>query len=198
VALRRLSNSSIQTNGKSSKLWDQTTFQSGMFALATVSLISNQTSIAFSGIPSNYNHLQLRIFARMNRADTADNIAIRLNNDTGSNYSWHELRGDGSGGGSTGGGNQSYMYVNDIAANSAAANVYGSAIIDIVDYSSTSKFKTIRALSGRDNNSDGGIAFQSGNWRNSADAVSTITLTGRYGSGFLSGAHVALYGIKAS
>jgi len=200
VALRRLSTSSIQTNGKSSKLWDQTTFQSGMFALATVSLTSTASSIVFSGIPVNYTHLQLRITARMNRADSADGLTVRLNSDTNSNYASHTVRGDGSSSGVEASSSSSYIYMTpDMAADSASANIYGVAIIDILDYTSTTKTKTFRCLAGNDRNGSGAVGLNSGLWLKSPiETVTNITLGGRYGSGFISGSHFALYGIKSA
>jgi hypothetical protein len=166
-------------------------------SIATVTLSSNQTSISFTSISSAYTHLQLRCFVRMNRSDVADNMGVQFNSDTATNYSWHNVRGDGSGVGVENGTSVSYMYINDLAGNTATSGIFGGAIIDILDYADTNKYKTIRVLSGNDRNGAGGIAFSSGNWR-STSAISSISLSGRYGSGFISGSTVALYGIKGA
>ena len=54
------------------------------------------SSVTFSSIPSTYKHLQLRWIARSNRVAAQDFVDIRLNSDTGANYSAHLLYGDGS------------------------------------------------------------------------------------------------------
>jgi len=200
VALRRLSTSSIQTNGKSSKLWDQTTFQSGMFALATVTLTSTASSIVFSDIPANYTHLQIRMMARSTTASTQDGIKLVFNSDTTANYSNHDLWGNGSsvGSGALTGGSATYGRTFAITAANASASIFGVSIIDIVDYSSTSKTKSFRAITGNDQNGSGEVDLSSGNWRNSANAISTISLSPVNGSTWASGTTAALYGIKVA
>jgi hypothetical protein len=199
VALRRLSTSSIQTNGKSSKLWDQTTFQSGMFALATVSLTSTASSIVFDSIPSNYTHLQIRMLARSTTANTQDGIKLVFNSDTTANYSNHDLWGNGIsvGSGALTGGSATYGRTFAITAANTSASIFGVSIIDILDYSSTSKTKTVKAITGNDQNGAGEIDLSSINWRNSANAISTITLSPVNGSTLAANTTAALYGIKA-
>ena len=72
-------------------------------SLQTVTVGSGgQTTITFSSIPPTYTHLQIRWLARENtgaQADPSQNIRIRFNSDTGSNYSIHRLYGLGSGSG---------------------------------------------------------------------------------------------------
>ena len=191
MALRRLSTSSIQTNGKSSKLWDQTTFQSGMFAIATVSLASATSTISFDNIPSNYTHLQVRALC-LNTGQ--DNLSMYFNADTtGANYRDHQFGANGQGSG--------YAYSN------AGVNSYGATIgitsqttpagniIDILDYASATKTKTSRALGGVDRNGAGNIQLYSHLWTTSNAPITKITFTvGTYP--FQANTHFALYGIK--
>ena len=66
-------------------------------ALATVTVPSGGVaSIEFAGIPTGYKHLQLRLLTRTNRADTNDFMTIRFNGDSGSNYAYHSLYGNGA------------------------------------------------------------------------------------------------------
>jgi hypothetical protein len=78
--------------------------------------------------------------------------------------------------------------------NTAAANVFGAGIIDLLDYADTNKFKTLRALSGTDNNGSGHIIFGSGLYQETT-AISSVTLEAN-GVNWLTGSHFALYGIK--
>lgn len=190
MALRRLSTSSIQTNGKSSKLWDQTTFQSGMFALATVSLTSTASSIVFDGIPSNYTHLQIRSMALMSASD--NDYRIQINGDTAANYSRHFMYADGSTSASGGAANDTKILIGYNAATYTNSTV---AITDILDYSNTNKYKTVRSLSGVDKNGGGYVMLHSGSWRNTA-AITSITILPGAGT-FNQYSHFALYGIKA-
>jgi hypothetical protein len=191
VALRRLSTSSIQTNGKSSKLWDQTTFQSGMFAIATVSLTTAST-IVFDNIPSNYSHLQIRM---CNLSEVlAGDVRLQFNSDTGSNYALHYLYGNGASATAGGSANTTYSY-GSVSGNSSYPGV---AIMDVLDYTSTTKNKTVRSLGGVDVNGSGGyVWFASGLWKPTTPvAINKITLfINNYN--FNANSHFALYGIKA-
>ena len=194
MALRRLSTSSIQTNGKSSKLWDQTTFQSGMFALATVSLTSSASSVVFSNIPADYKHLQIRGIVRYSAEAGNNPMYMTFNSDSGSNYSWHGIFGDGASASAAAGSNRSRIDIDRIAGANAASNIFGTFVIDILDYANTSKFKTTRNLGGLDQNGSGFIFFESASWR-STDAVNTISFVPP-SDNFVQFSHFALYGIK--
>jgi hypothetical protein len=68
-------------------------------------------------------------------------------------------------------------------------------VTDILDYANTSKYKTVRTLTGIDVNGNGNIRLASGIWMNSPDAVSSITLTASSGN-FNTYTTFSLYGIK--
>jgi hypothetical protein len=78
--------------------------------------------------------------------------------------------------------------------NSAAANVFGAGIIDILDYADTNKYKTVRALSGTDNNGSGDIILGSGLYQQTT-AITSITLEAN-GVNWLTNSSFALYGIR--
>jgi hypothetical protein len=201
MAIRRFSTASISTgNSKSTKLWDQETFQSGMFALATVSLTSTASSVVFSDIPSSYTHLQVRILERgLFNSYSQAGLRVRVNGDTGSNYSWHVLRGVGSSALAEASANDSVMGLSEQVQAGATANVFSGLIVDILDYANTNKNKTIRTLGGYDANGSGNIALTSGNWR-SANAVTSLTFAyvGLPDEGFAVNSHFALYGIRTA
>jgi hypothetical protein len=182
----------------SSKLSAVGDFQS----IATVTLATTAT-ITFSSIPSTYTHLQLRILAKTNRATYSnDLISLRFNGDTGSNYSGHLLAGSGSTVTAEGSASSTKIYYGgNVGGSTLPADTYGAAIIDILDYKDTNKYKTTRSLSGYDNNGAGTdpgiVSLLSGSWRNTA-AITSITLLGGEGSSLLSGSTVALYGIKSA
>ena len=82
-----------------------------------------------------------------------------------------------------------------ITTANSGANMFGSGVIDILDYANTNKYKTVRTLSGDDKNGSGYVVFGSGLWQNT-NAVSTITLTNHGATNFQQYSSFALYGIK--
>jgi hypothetical protein len=161
------------------------------------------SSITFSSIPQGYAHLQVRGIARANRATYgADTIRFTVNSDTGANYAFHNLRGDGSSAAAGADPNSSYIrFLDSVGTNNGpgAGNV-GVSVCDILDYADTNKFKTIRVLSGVDTNGTvagfgGVVGITSGLWR-STSAITSITLVVETGINFLQYSKFALYGIR--
>jgi hypothetical protein len=206
MAIRKFSTASISAGtGKSSKLWDQETFQSGMFALATISLTSASSSIVFSDIPSGYTHLQLRGIAKNVTTGNADYdaIRVRVNGDSGTNYSWHYIQTQAASNvGSNGTDSANYYYsggcVRSGTTGTNQANFYSTTIIDILDYSSTSKYKTFRGISGTEYaGTYSFLLFSGGSWR-STSAITSITLVTDTAVNFAANTSFALYGIKGA
>ena len=177
-------------------------FFGGVTAVGDYESIATQTvgaggasTVTFSSISSGYKHLQLRILA--SAAYTTNppfNWFVRFNSDTGSNYSRHRLQGEGSSASSYGVGSQSYFELSYI---NGSATTMNAAILDILDYANTNKYKTAKALSGYDANGSGFIVLNSGSWQ-STSAITSITFTNNSGGGdnFAEYSSFALYGIK--
>ena len=169
-------------------------------SIATTTVGSGGAStIDFTSISSSYTHLQIRMLVRTNRADTGDTIWIRCNSDTGSNYTAHILWGDGASVGAQANYTNDRMYLQyyGIPGNNATASVFGVCVLDLLDYANTNKYKTVRMLSGQDRNGAGDVELNSGLWM-STSAVSSITISPRYGTGFVQYSSFALYGIKSA
>jgi hypothetical protein len=156
-------------------------------SIATVTASGGETSFTFSSIPSTYKSLQIRGI----NSNASDPVTLmRFNGDTGTNYAWHVLYGNGSAGAASGvSGNAMYFVYT-----SSTAGIFGSTVTDIIDYASTSKYKTLRALSGNDRNGAGDMTFYSGLWQ-STSAISSITILPASGN-FRQYSTFALYGIK--
>ena len=168
-------------------------------ALATITVPSGGvSSVTFAGIPTGYKHLQIRGIAKGNRSTYVDDLGIRVNGDTGSNYSFHRLYGFGVGSaGADAGATQTSMNIGQMAGGTVNNSLgLGGVIVDILDYSSVSKNKTIRSLSGYDDNGQGAIEFASGAWYNSSTAISSITLLPLIGTNIAEFSSFALYGVK--
>ena len=159
-------------------------------SIATATPSGSSPYVEFTSIGSGYKHLQLRGVIRGTTNDSAD---ITFNSDTGSNYSWHILYGTGSGSAlASGSAPRSNIVATEVPDTTYLTSAF---VIDILDYGSTSKNKTVRILQGTDRNGSGTFQFMSGVWFNSSTAISSLKLTTRSGN-LASGSHIALYGIK--
>jgi hypothetical protein len=164
-------------------------------SIATSTVGSGGSStITFSSIPSTYTHLQLRSLARGTTSAADVETRITFNSDTGSNYSYHQVYGQGVNVPADGSANTSFIYYIYSPAANATASVFGGGVIDILDYANTNKYKTTRTLSGYDANGSGYILFRSGNWRNT-NAITSIDIVCASGN-FAQYSSFALYGIK--
>jgi hypothetical protein len=174
----------------------------GSFDLLQTQILTSPTaSIEFANLNSTYGatyqHLQIRMVYRGSAANDGETVLMRLNGDTGNNYSSHLLRGDGSGSPASsaelGLNSMEQLYT---AGNNSAG--FGVAVIDLLDAFETTKFKTRRLLAASGTNSNfAGIQLGSGSWRNTA-ATTSITILPRYGSGWATNSRFSLYGIKAA
>jgi len=118
---------------------------------------------------------------------------MRFNSDSGSNYTRHRLQGNGTSVSAFGETGQTKFNINT----NLGFSDFGTVIIDILDYASANKYKTIRHLYGIDKNGSGGIGLESGLWLNT-NAVTTITFENPNGGNYSQYSHFALYGIKGA
>lgn len=139
---------------------------------------------------TGFKHLQIR--GILPYAASANALCVFANGDTGSNYSWHQLYGAGSGaGGASGSTSTNIPNVSVVASSGSAPAVF---ITDILDYTNTSKNKTYRTLSGYDANGGGLVAMRSTLWMNTS-AVTSLTV--KFDAGSLAQySSIALYGIR--
>lgn len=147
------------------------------------------SSITFAGIPqSGYQHLQLRGISKSTAAGTDTNITI--NNGTAAVYR-HQLLGDGSSATASANANNAYIIM---TTGSSGTNIFDASVVDFLDYTSTTKNKVVRALSGRDLNGSGLLSFGSALWT-ITNPITDITLTSG-GTSFAQYTQFALYGIR--
>jgi len=146
-------------------------------SIATVTVGSGGTStVTFSSIPSTYKHLQLRAHAHFDgTANQYANMQMQFNSDTGSNYVYHRLYGNGSSASSDASSSTTKINTPWIPDNTYSYN-YGAQIIDFLDYSSTVKNKTVRTIGGFDGNGSGLLGLFSGAWLNNTTAINSISI----------------------
>lgn len=172
----------------------------GSFELISTSILSSTTTaVTFSSIPSTYKHLQIRFSAQ--RTGTAGNtfgVGVQFNGDGGANYGERTF---GAGGSSitinTANYTTSRMTIGrDFIDQNGSQPNFGSGVVDILDYTSTSKFKNIRSLNGvSSGNVVSNISMSAGMWRNTA-AINSITILSTGTEQMSIGSRFSLYGIK--
>jgi hypothetical protein len=167
----------------------------GAYELIQTSIIGSAISqVTFNSIPSTYKHLQVRFTARNSSSASNQNLAIQFNNTGGTAYSAHRLIGNGSSVSSEANSSTFYSIFGVTVANSQTANIFTGGIIDVLDYASTSKNTTIRALSGFAGSASNRIILGSGAFANTA-AITRLDLTMNTGD-FMVDSRFSLYGIK--
>lgn len=157
-------------------------------ALATVNVPSGGvSSIVFSGIPTGYKHLQIRGIMK-----ASDSIYFSINSDTNNgNYYSHWLTGNGS---SASASSYAGRLAPVIMAGTGASG-FSAVIYDLLDYGSTLKNKTLRVLTGHDQNGSGEVGLTSMMWNNTS-VVTSISIAPVSGSTISQYSQLALYGVK--
>jgi hypothetical protein len=154
--------------------------------IATTTLGSAQTSVTFSSISGSYTDLRLIINGALNTA--VDPITINVNSDTGSNYSYILLYGNGSSALSTLTANLTAFRAGYIGTSQS------NTLVDFMNYSNTA---TQKAILGRGNIANWGATAQISLWRSTV-AITSMTIQSLSAYSFISGSTFTLYGIKAA
>jgi len=163
--------------------------------IATTTLGTATATVTFSSIPATYKHLQIRMLARTSNTTGINWTGlIRFNSDTASNYTYHGLRGDGSSAISYAGTSQTSSLAVITGDDATSLLGWGVGVTDILDYANTNKYKTIRTLTGFEENGSGMVELTSGVWM-SASAITSINIRVDTGT-FNQYSQFALYGIK--
>jgi len=162
--------------------------------LATVTVPSGGlASVTFAGIPNTYKHLQIRCLAKSSLAGPSSSMGVQINSVT-TGYFNHGLFGDGASAGAyatTSANNAGSTFI----AGSSGTNIFGAAIIDILDYASTDKNKTVRLLSGADFNGSGQLRFASGSIASTLP-ITSLNLLDVNGGTILQYSQFSLYGVR--
>lgn len=176
-------------------------------SIATVVGSGGQT-LYFTSIPSTYKNLQIRGSMKDSNGGTAGGaitaapMYIRFNTDTGANYTSHQAMGSGTAATSYNVVSATYGAIGSTfsSANADENNMFSNVIIDIFNYTSTSQLKTVRYISGFDQNDVAGgsprsVSSGSVLWSGTPAAIATIRLDAPANL-FVSGSTFTLYGIK--
>lgn len=157
----------------------------------TTTLGSAQSSITFSSIPATYTDLRMVLTGKS--VTGATYLQLRLNGDTGANYSITTLYGDGStasSGRSTGNAPMQMGFKNFQNTEPQLLTT------DFFSYAG-STYKTCLSTWSHDFNGSGSVESFVNLWRNTA-AITSIYMYCSYSDQFATGTTATLYGIKAA
>lgn len=155
--------------------------------LANITLSSNTASVTFSSISQAYKDLIII----MNYSTTASTGPVVTFNGSSSGYTYVVADGNGTG-------TSSYQVTGDayfpIDSNTGSDTAIQNAIINILDYSVTDKYKP---CSVRRNKANARVNMAAWTWQ-STSAITSITLNSFANTGiWASGTSFALYGVSA-
>ena len=153
--------------------------------IATTTLSSAAASISFSSISSAYTDLRL---VMTYTCSTSSYAYVRINSDTGTNYSRTQISGDGSTATSIRGTSQDKM-VPPVGATTTTPVMYTA---DFFSYAGSTN-KTSLWTGSSDFNGSGTVGRQVYLWR-STSAISSLQITSNAGN-FEIGTTATLYGI---
>jgi len=202
MGVYKLSANSVK-NGRTnygSMLAGNTAFTPASFeSIATVTISGDSTAaIVFDSIPQTYTHLQLRGVVRNAKfAYSTDFLFIDYNDNTNNaDYNYHIIDGNGSTVTAIASASSHAQIV--APADRYGAYVYSGFVMDILDYTNTNKFKTVRVLNGWESNADSvGNVWISSQSYESTSAITKIALNQAGTIKYKTDSKIALYGIKA-
>jgi hypothetical protein len=158
-------------------------------AIFTETLASAQASVTFSSIPGTYTDLVL-IVSHLGTLATAE-ARIQLNSDTGSNYSWTQLYGNGSSAASYRASSATSLPL--LPNEASSTTVPSSMIVNLQNYSNTTTNKTVLY---RGNVTSLATSANVGLYR-STSAITAINVFTNV-STFAAGSTFSLYGIASA
>jgi hypothetical protein len=161
---------------------------SSYITIASQTLSSATATVTFSSIPTTLNGKTIRDLVLVTRPLMTSNASprIRFNSDTGNNYFYVIMQGNGSTTFTVASQDNSFMGLSD----GAASRLTQLLVMQIFDYTTT-KQKTILM---RDDSATERTVTWAGRWANTA-SIDTISLTASAGS-FDVGSTFTLYGIE--
>lgn len=202
MAVTKISNSGIKTGvlKYDSMLAGNAAYDpAATWLIQRISPSNGTSSITFSSIPQTYQHLQIRVMAKdtYSAAASGDGVFLEFNSDTASNYVTHRLVGNGSTASAGYNAARANIIIGgaSVTSGTGLTNMFGTGIIDIHDYTSTTKNKTVRSFSGVNANTsttDYELRLSSGLWMSTSAITSIKIIAGL--TAFASNSTFALYG----
>jgi hypothetical protein len=169
-----------------------------LYLISTQTLASANSTISFTSIPATYDHLIIKGTLRGDNAGTGATIAFRMNNDSGSNYSYrtvlqYNISNIYSPYSAT---SDSFMYIGTATGGTAGTNMWGPLDAMIGDYRG-GLFKSVFATSGNMLTTDGADkqTMIAGNLWKSTSAINRVDVIHASSGSWIAGSTVSLYGL---
>jgi hypothetical protein len=154
--------------------------------IATTTLGSAQSSVTFSSF-SGYTDLYIVVNST---AAGNQNILLRFNSDTGTNYSYTRMTGAGS---ATSNRESSIDAINLYNSSASLNGVMATTIVQVQNYANTTTFKTVLSRgNGGANETNAQVSLY-----RSTSAITSLTFS-IFTTNFSAGSTFTLYGIKAA
>lgn len=171
-------------------------FDDGAFySIASASSAGSSANFNFSSIPQTYKHLEIRCHVRSAGPSNGETPSIYFNNiSPATNYAYHAIRTNATGGGNT--------FAGPTTSSRSLANVgipnasgyFCAMIINIYDYTSANKAKTVQTMCVWNDNTQGYAVYQTTQYTGTNAAITQIDIDSNYN--YAAGSYAALYGIK--
>ncbi len=168
----------------------------GALVLLSSTVLGADGTFDISGISQAYSYLTMQLVVRGTRVNQNDSLMIRLNNDSGNNYTRWNLKGDGASATSASATAQSSGYLGDMPSSTGTANIFGVVEVWIPGYSSTTWNKVVRSIP--DYNEPNASFYHAGvfgsRWASTA-AVNRVTIFGLSSANLLAGSRLDIWGL---
>jgi hypothetical protein len=169
--------------------------------IASNTLGSAATTVTFSSIPQTYTDLVLMASARTSRSNYLDELMIRFNSDSATNYSATVVTGNAGAAATSQVSNNTSTRFISVDASTATSNTFSNTEIYIPNYTGTAN-KPISASTVVENNDTNNYMVRAvANLYRGSSAITSITCQSYSDPGvltFLTGSSFYLYGIKNS
>lgn len=159
--------------------------------IATTTLGTAAASVTFSSISGSYTDLVLVCSVQ---ASGVEDLCIRFNSDTGTNYSRTTMSGTGSSAVSNRATSQTSAFVDRYGIPPTSGSSFATYLINIMNYSNSTTYKTVLS---RSSEASGGTDAIVNLWRNTS-AITSIDIQMASLYNLSSGSTFSLYGIKSA
>ena len=162
--------------------------------IASTTLGSAAANIEFTSIPATFT--DLLVVASLRNTATNAGVAIRINSDTGANYSYRGLYGTGSSAGSFVAGSNTYAFA-VLLGTESTANVFGNTHIYIPNYAGSTNKSLFIESTAENNGTTSYIGDTAALWSNTAaiTALRLLSDPGATAANLAANSSAYLYGI---
>lgn len=170
-----------------------------MRLIAKASLGSTASSVSIQDIPATYSDLYIFFSGRSDYSGATNggvtDAVVRVNNDSGNNYSYRVLYGTNTTVGSFSGSSVSSLHFGNVPTANSTASTFCSHEIYIPNYAGSTN-KSLSLTTARETNAAAGdIRAIAGLW-SSTSAITRVDVIADYpGGSFVSGTSIYVYGI---